>query len=175
MTTLAAPLPADEARRLIALEALNILDSSAEPEFDAVVRHARTAFGVETALIPLIDADRQWFKAREGMDRSQTGRDIAFCAHAILQKEPFVVLNASVDPRFATNPLVTGAPRIRFYAGAPLILPGGAAVGTVCLIDPEPRYRFDPGQVAMLKFFAEITVERLLARARANEAVGTAA
>lgn len=165
MPTPTAPVPADEVKRLLALQSLNVLDTGSEPQFDELVAQGRTAFGVETALITLIDSDRQWFKARAGLDMRETERDIAFCAHSIMQAEPFVVLNASRDTRFAQNPLVTGAPRIRFYAGAPLVLPGGEAIGTFCLIDPEPRFRFTPKHAAMLSFFAGVTVERLVARA----------
>lgn len=166
MTAYAAPPPRNEAERLIALQNLDVLDTRAEPEFDELVSCARTAFDVKIALISLVDADRQWFKARCGLDVCQTGREEAFCAHAILGDKPFVVLNASLDRRFARNPLVTGAPHLRFYAGAPLILPTAEAIGTFCLIDPEPRFGFSSERARMLEFFAKTTVERLIARAR---------
>ncbi|WPB59286.1 GAF domain-containing protein [Xylophilus sp. GOD-11R] len=113
-----APLPPDEPQRLRALHELLLLDGPPEEKFDRVVRFAAEQLDVPIALVSLIDDDRQWFKARHGIDVAETPRDVAFCAHAILQPELFVVEDASLDERFSDNPLVTDGPRIRFYAGA---------------------------------------------------------
>lgn len=136
---LAAPLPADEKERLQALRALLILDTPPEQRFDKVVQFASEEFDVPICLISLVDHERQWFKARVGLDACETARDISFCGHAILHDDIMLVEDARVDERFIDNPLVTGEPFIRFYAGAPLILPNGHAVGTLCLIDTRPR------------------------------------
>lgn len=116
-----------------------LVDTPAEHYLDALVELARETFGVKTVLISLIDHDRQWFKARIGLDAEQTPRDLSFCGHAILASEPLMVTDASRDPRFHDNPLVTGPPFIRFYAGEPLHASNGQAIGTLCLIDPSPR------------------------------------
>lgn len=161
--------PAEEAIRLQALTGLNVLDTAAEPRFDEIVTAAAMCFGTASAAVSLVDADRQWFKAKTGLDACQTGRDIAFCAHAILDEVPFVVLNAALDPRFKDNPLVTGDPFIRFYAGAPIRV-RGQAVGSLCVFDAEPRFRFDGEQGRVLDFFARLTAERLIARAQGEAA-----
>ncbi len=130
----------DEAQRLAALLALQILDSPPEVEFDALVRAASLACGVPISLISLVDAERQWFKANTGLPGiAETARDLAFCAHAVLEDALLEVADATQDPRFAHNPLVTGQPDIRFYAGAPLRLRDGHRVGTLCVIDRQPR------------------------------------
>ena len=134
-----APLPHNEAARLQALQALMILDTPPEERFDRVVRFAAEQLDMPIALVSLIDGERQWFKSRVGLASTQTGRDIAFCSHAILQPETFVVEDALLDERFADNPLVTGGPHIRFYAGAPLSAPGGERIGTLCVLDNKPR------------------------------------
>ncbi|MGI9432959.1 MAG: diguanylate cyclase [Myxococcota bacterium] len=132
-------LPEDEQRRLRTLRALELLDTPAEERFDRVTRLAQRSFGVSTALVSLVDADRQWFKSRQGLGASETSRGISFCGHSILGVDILDVPDASADERFADNPLVTGEPHIRFYAGRPLAAPDGSRVGTLCLIDPEPR------------------------------------
>jgi len=135
-----APLAANEAARLESLRALSILDTAPEEAFDALVRAASRVCGVPVCLISLVDADRQWFKANIGLHGiSQTPRDQSFCAHAILREALFEVSDASQDARFFDNPLVTSSPHIRFYAGAPLRLRGGECVGTLCVIDWQPR------------------------------------
>jgi len=136
---LAAPIPDDDAQRLEALRALLILDTPPEERFDRIVRFATEEFEVPIALVSLVDEHRQWFKAREGLGACETGRDISFCGHAIGQRGLFIVEDAHADPRFHDNPLVTQPPHVRFYAGAPLRLPDGACVGTLCLIDHRPR------------------------------------
>jgi PAS domain S-box-containing protein len=135
-----ASLPADEAARLAALKSLEVLDTGPEAEFDALVRVASMVCEVPVSLISLVDAERQWFKANIGLPGvSETPRDIAFCAHAILGDGIFEVSDAAQDSRFADNPLVASQPDIRFYAGAPIRLRDGANVGTLCVIDRTPK------------------------------------
>lgn len=158
---LPAPIPADDEQRLRALRELLILDTPPEARFDRIVAFAAGEFEVPIALISLIDRDRQWFKARVGLEVCETAREVSFCGHAILQPAVFTVLDAARDPRFADNPLVLGAPFIRFYAGAPLVLPGGAAVGTLCLIDTRPR-TFDAMDHAILGTLRDLAVAELV-------------
>lgn len=143
------PTPEDEARRLAALRALRILDTPAEERFDRITRTARRLFGVPIALISLVDGDRQWFKSCQGLGVNETDRSISFCGHAILQDVPLVVADATADPRFHDNPLVTRDPNIRFYAGCPLRSPDGAKLGTLCLIGREPRTLSEDEVVAL--------------------------
>jgi diguanylate cyclase (GGDEF)-like protein len=150
----AAPLPPDEAERLACLRACDVLDTAAEEAFTRLARFAGRLAGTPIALVSLIDADRQWFKARVGLDVDETPRDRAFCAHAILRPgEPLIVPDALKDSRFADNPLVTGAPGIRFYAGVPLVTEDGHALGTLCVIDRVPR-ELQPEQVEALTLLA---------------------
>lgn len=134
-----APLPPDEEERLRLLHALNLLDSEPEPEFDRITRLVAHILKVPIALVSLVDAHRQWFKSRVGLDAKETAREVAFCAHAILCTKPLLVHDASVDERFFDNPLVTAAPNIRFYAGVPIRSSGGLTLGTLCAIDSKPR------------------------------------
>lgn len=131
--------PADEPARLDALRALNILDTSPEERFDRLTRLAKRLFDVPIALVSLVDVDRQWFKSCVGLDASETPRDISFCGHAIVGDEILMIRDTLVDERFHDNPLVTGAPHIRFYAGCPLRVPNGSKIGTLCLIDADPE------------------------------------
>ena len=131
--------PPDERDRLAELEQLGILDTPAEERFDRYTRLVKRLFDVPIALVSLVDADRQWFKSKQGLDAEETSREVSFCGHAILQTKPLVVEDASSDQRFVDNPLVRGDPNIRFYAGFPLRGPGGHAVGTLCVIDQRPR------------------------------------
>ncbi len=131
--------PQDEERRLRRLAELGLLDTEREERFDRLTRIAAAAFDVPIALISLIDAERQWFKSCHGLATCQTSRDLAFCAHAVSQRSDLLVADTWLDERFAENPLVLGEPRIRFYAGSPLILKDGTCLGTLCLIDTRPR------------------------------------
>lgn len=134
-----ASLPTTENQRIASLDSLKLLDTQAEERFDRITRIAAATFDVPIALVTLVDRERQWFKAHVGLDVAETPRDQAFCAHTILGEEVMVVRDTLLDPRFARNPLVTGEPRIRFYAGYPLKLPDGTSPGTLCLIDTRPR------------------------------------
>ncbi len=132
--------PVNELERLFVLRSYGLLDTACETNFDSVAKLAARLTGTSSSMITLVDADRQWFKARFACDLIETPRDHAICAHAILEPDrPFVVNDTQDDPRFADNPLVLGGPRIRFYAGQPLVNPEGLALGTLCVIDPEPR------------------------------------
>lgn len=129
----------DDDLRVKALKGYQVLDTPPHPSFDAVTRAAQLTFDVPIALISLVDETRQWFKSCIGLDVPETARDISFCTHAIGKAEVYVVSDATKDPIFADNPLVTGEPHIRFYAGAPLIDADGFALGTLCIIDRKPR------------------------------------
>lgn len=165
---LTAPLPLDESERLRALERLDVLDSAPEREFDALVATAALVCGVPISLVSLIDRDRQWFKASWGLPGvTETPRDVAFCAHAILGDGIFEVPDALADPRFADNPLVATAPDIRFYAGAPLRLSDGAHVGTLCVIDRVPR-QLSEKQREALRLLSIAAVQALESRRMAR-------
>lgn len=147
-------LPSSEVERQVALRALNLLDTPQEARFDRITRIAQRHFDVGIALVSLVDADRQWFKSRQGLDATETPRDVSFCGHAILHSEIFYIPDAHADPRFVDNPLVTGPPHVRFYAGAPLRAPGGERVGTLCIIDNRPRV-LNGTDLAMLRDLAD--------------------
>jgi diguanylate cyclase (GGDEF)-like protein len=132
-------IPENEAERLHALKMLQVLDTSHEERFDRVTRMAKRMFGVSISLVSLIDKDRQWFKSNQGLDASETPREISFCGHAINQDELFIISDTTKDERFVDNPMVTNAPNIRFYAGYPLKITGGLTIGTLCLLDQVPR------------------------------------
>jgi diguanylate cyclase (GGDEF)-like protein len=135
-----APLPTNEVARLAALQSYDVLDSRSQASFDKIVELAAKLTGSPMASIALVGAERQWFKARHGLDAAETLRDHSFCAHAILSAgEPLIVPDATRDPRFVDNPLVIGPPGIRFYAGAPLVNPEGLALGALCVMDTKPR------------------------------------
>lgn len=165
-----APIPADDDLRLQALHALLILDTPPEERFDRLVSFVAEEFDVPMALVSLVDSDRQWFKARVGLDAAETCRRDSFCGHA-LQVPPrvLVVENALLDARFADNPLVLGPPHIRFYAGAPLTLPGGFVAGTLCVIDTRPR-QFDVTDLVILGAVRDLVVAELIQQGHAQPA-----
>jgi len=168
----APEIPENEVQRLEALCALQMLDTPAEARFDRITQIAQRHFGVQIALVSLVDASRQWFKSRQGLVATETGRDISFCGHAILSEDLMLVADAAEDPRFADNPLVTGGPRIRFYAGAPLHAPLGERIGTLCIIDSQPR-KLGSEDIAMLRDLAdcvEAELERTQMRDLAQQA-----
>ena len=156
------PKPADEASRIDMLRALNVLDSSPEERFDRLTRLARRLFDVPIALVSLVDEDRQWFKSCQGLDATETPRDISFCGHAILGDGVFLIPDATQDERFFDNPLVTDEPHIRFYAGCPLAVGVGKKLGTLCIIDRRPR-RFDEADLALLRDLARMAEQELAA------------
>ena len=153
------PHPEDEAERLQALHRSGLLDSPAEERFDRLTRLACALFDVPFALVSLVDAQRQWFKSRQGSLPVETPRSVSFCGHAILADPVMVVRDARADPRFADNPLVTGVPHIRFYAGAPLRYEG-QRIGTLCVLDAEPR-EFDAEQQARLCDLASLVEQQI--------------
>ncbi len=135
----AAARPTDEDTRIDTLQSLKILDTPAEERFDRLTRIAARLFGVPIALVSLVDENRLWFKSSHGLDMSEMPRDTSFCAHAILGEDVMLVPDAARDERFNDNPVVTGGPKIRFYAGCPLKAADGSALGTLCLMDRQPR------------------------------------
>ena len=155
-----APLPPDEKERLKALHDYEIVDTGPEPSFDDITLLASQICDTPMASVSLVDENRQWFKSKIGIDQSETPRDIAFCAHTILGKDLFVVEDAWADDRFASNPLVTASPEIRFYAGAPLITPDGQAVGALCVMDKVP-HKFTEGQKSALRVLGRQVVAQL--------------
>lgn len=162
------PLPVNEQPRLRALHRLNILDTPEEEVFDTITRLAAALVETPIALISLVDARRQWFKARVGIQLCESSRETSFCAHAIVKGALFEIEDARQDERFADNPLVRGGLGIRFYAGMPLVLPGGEAIGTLCVIDRVPR-RLDATQRMALEVLARNVVTELELRQRIYE------
>lgn len=154
------PTNPEEVQRLRVLKDLNLLDTPAEERFDRITRIATRLFDVPIALVSLVDEDRQWFKSRVGLDLDQTARSVSFCAHAITQADIFVVEDAAQDPRFSANPLVTGEPGLRFYAGFPLAAQDGNRLGTLCVLDRRPR-RFDAAERALLRDLGSIAANEV--------------
>ncbi|WBA16937.1 PAS domain-containing protein [Salinivibrio kushneri] len=147
------PVPDNEVQRQKALDETELLNSGADPRFDRITRLCLDLFSIPIALVSLVDRERQYFKSRQGLDATETSRDISFCGHAILGSEPLIIENVLDDMRFCDNPLVCGAPDIRFYAGMPIHSSEGYRLGTLCLIDNQPR-RFSEENVAQLKNLA---------------------
>ncbi|HEY8553327.1 MAG TPA: glycogen debranching protein GlgX [Burkholderiales bacterium] len=166
----AAPLPVDEAQRLEELQRYRVLDTGPEAVFDDLARIAAQVCQTPIALVSLVDKDRQWFKARVGIEAQETPRQVAFCAHAIFEDDVMEVPDAAADPRFADNPLVTADPKLRFYAGAPLITPAGHSIGTLCVIDRRPRH-LTAEQRAALRALSRQVVQELELRAGGNRLV----
>jgi len=152
-------IPANEGARVATLRALNILDTPPEDRFDRLTRLARRVFNVPVSTITMIDANRQWFKSCGGVSVRETPRDISFCAHAILYEDILVVENALKDERFHDNPFVVQDPKIRFYAGCPLLV-NGYRMGTICIIDQKPRHFTDDDR-QLLKDLAVMAEQEL--------------
>ena len=166
------PIPDNEPARLVALRNYHLLDSGRESSFDDFTAFASHICQTPIALVSLVDVDRQWFKSKVGLEVDQTPRDVAFCSHAIMGKDLFVVPDAVRDQRFVDNPLVTGDPSIRFYAGAPLVDRDGFGLGTLCVIDRVPR-SLDPKQAEALRALAR-QVMTLIENRRVLERLATA-
>jgi len=161
MPVLPYPVPANESARLAALSEYHLVDTLPEEDFDRLAGLAARLFNVPIVLISLLDAERQFFKAHVGLDLCETNREISFCAHAILQDDILLIPDAARDPRFSANPLVLGPPYIRFYAGKPLVTTGGTSIGTVCLIDHEPRAGFTAADRRNLNDLAALVMDRM--------------
>lgn len=168
-----APVPKNEVKRLNVLWQYEVLDTVPEAIFDDLTELAALICEAPVALISLVDEDRQWFKSRVGISVTETPREVSFCTHAINQSELFIVTDAAKDPRFAKNPMVTAEPKIRFYAGAPLITPDGYAVGTLCVTDRVPRVLRED-QKRALRILARHIVAQLEQRKRSLTAAGSA-
>lgn len=165
-----APLPPEEAERLAALRRYGLLDADPEAEFDRLARLAARLLNAPIAMVSLVDVNRQFLMARCGLDRRETSRDVAFCAHAILHDDILEVTDAQQDPRFAGNPLVTDPPFLRYYAGKPLVDRTGYRLGTLCIIDTVPRPPLTADQRAVLADLAAVVMDLIENRLRALEA-----
>lgn len=166
------PIPKDEKKRLEVLWQYEVLDTVPESLFDDLTELAASICESPIAMITLVDEKRQWFKSKVGITVNETSRDISFCGHAILQEELFIVPDASKDERFSENPLVTGDPHIRFYAGAPLITPDGYALGTLCVIDKVP-HELRPDQKRALQILSRHVMTQLELRRHSLELART--
>jgi diguanylate cyclase (GGDEF)-like protein len=150
----------DEEARLDALARLELLDTEPEEAFDRITRLVKNIFDIPISLVSLVDRNRQWFKSRAGLETCETPRDISFCSHAIATDQPFIIEDAANDARFADNPLVTGPPHLRFYAGIPLRTRNGHRIGTLCAIDTVPRH-LDAGQIEILGTLAQLVIDEM--------------
>jgi len=158
----------EEEQRLAALHDLNILDTPPERAFDRITALAKVAFQVPISLVSLVDEDRQWFKSRQGLDVPETPREYSICTYAIQNDSALVICDTTLDPRTKTSPLVLDKPNIRFYAGAPLILADGHRIGTLCVIDTQPR-EFSLHQTTILRQLADMVVDEFKLRMLANK------
>ncbi|WP_022803073.1 sensor domain-containing diguanylate cyclase [Deinococcus ficus] len=168
-----APLPPDEYRRLLDLARYQILDSAPEEEFDRITRLAARVLRVPVAVLNFVDERRQWGKAMVGLESSEAPREHSFCAWTILEDGPFVVQDAPADPRFRDNPMVTGAPHVHLYAGAPLVTPAGQRIGTLCVTDDQP-HPLDAQDLQALQDLAALAMQALELRRQALDAQRTA-
>lgn len=164
---MAAPKPTNERKRLKVLWQYEVLDTVPEEMFDDLTELAASICAAPIAMVSLVDEDRQWFKSVQGISRRETARDISFCAHAICQTDLFIVPDTHRDARFRDNPLVTKNPKVRFYAGAPLITPDGYALGTLCVLDRKPR-RLTRFQQRALHLLSRVVVTQLELRRQAQ-------
>lgn len=162
------PIPENEKKRLKVLWQYEVLDTIPEEVFDDLTELAAKICEAPIALISLVDEDRQWFKSKFGTTVKETSRNVSFCAHAINQNDLFIVPDAAQDARFSSNPFVVGEPKIRFYAGAPLITPDGVALGTLCVIDKVPRTLREE-QMQALRILSRHVVTQLELRRRSKE------
>lgn len=158
--------PRNEIQRLRLLHSMQILDTKAEERFDRITRLVQRFFDVPICLLSLVDSDRQWFKSKQGLDVCETSREVSFCSHAIAADSILIVEDAQVDPRFEANPLVTGEPFIRFYAGCPITNADGLALGTLCIIDRKVR-TFSQADIEALQDFTYLVEEELQLHASA--------
>jgi diguanylate cyclase (GGDEF)-like protein len=165
--SIAADMDDLDVERLNALDCYDLLDTPPEPQFDRIARLIRDIFDMPMAVVSVIDGHRQWYKASEGLSATEVPLKESFCRQTILDTKPLVVPDAMLDTRFAENPSVTGAPHVRFYAGAPLTTPDGHNIGTICAIDIKPR-AFDARQLRILETLAEMAMHELELRRRVN-------
>ena len=169
---MAALAPQNERRRLEILWEYDVLDTVPEAVFDDLTELAARICEAPMALISLVDEDRQWFKSKLGVDLKETSRDVSFCTHAIQGHDLFIVPDAAKDDRFARNPLVVNEPKIRFYAGAPLVTPDGHALGTLCVLDQKP-HKLHPDQKRALQILSRHVMTQLELRRHAKELAAT--
>lgn len=158
-----AATPKDEAARLASLRGLKLLDTAPQERFDRITRVAKVLADVPIAYISFVDENRQWFMSCQGLSTKETSREIAFCAHVVALRKPLIIPDTLRDPRFAENPLVTIDPRVRFYAGFPLILPDGSCIGTLCFVDTRPR-EFPPSSLAAFEDLAKMAKQEIMAQ-----------
>lgn len=152
-------IPDNETERLCSLYKLTILDTEPEQRYDYITEQVKNYFKVPVALISLIDGDRQWLKSSQGLEVKETSREVSFCGHAINQNDIYVVTDTFEDERFRDNPLVTGEPFIRFYAGAPIKTPEGYPVGTLCIINTSPCILTDNDKIVLREFADMVEAE----------------
>lgn len=158
---LSAPIPDNDKQRLAALRELLILHTPPEERFDRITAFAASEFDMPIALITMVGDSRNWFKSKFGTETCEVDRNVSFCGHAIVQNEVFVIENTTLDPRFSDNPNVIGEPYIHFYAGAPLMMPSGLAMGTLCLMDHRAR-QFDAISLSILSTLRDLVVQELI-------------